>query len=278
MTLDFIVRFICFPRYLTAPFSCPLRPLTYRVSKGPDAGAWYNEFFLRGSPEEMKNMLRVKIKGNRPGPLLEEVEDPNFYSMPPLPTQTSSPMITRLLRECKPGPVPSRRVSVDMPPAEMAAHAGPAQLFPEPALSRRTSSSSRSSNSTPDNDLLSMELNMLNKRQRSLPSTVSLYNQMPFMPPRFDYQATSSTVFSHCPFYGNKSNAHQMSEANPRPFIDHALCQTIDNVSSSAAVTQDEESNKKMAATAGLEPLPFNDADNHSDDFASFIDSTIQIV
>lgn len=129
-----------------------------------------------------------------------------------------------------------------------------------------------------------MELDMLNKRndilkrQLSLPANVGLYSQMPFMPPRFDYQSTSLTVFNRRHFDG-KSSAQKMSEANPRPFFkDHAFCQTIEAVSSSAAATQNDESNKKMPATAGLEPLPLNDADNHSDDFANFLDGAIQIV
>ena len=46
---------------------CNVVPLVQgfkRIRSGVDSGAWYNEWFVRGSPHEMKNMVRVKIKGN----------------------------------------------------------------------------------------------------------------------------------------------------------------------------------------------------------------------
>ena len=46
---------------------CNVVPLAQgfkRIRSGVDSGAWYNEWFVRGSPHEMKNMVRVKIKGN----------------------------------------------------------------------------------------------------------------------------------------------------------------------------------------------------------------------
>ena len=33
-----------------------------RLSAGPAAGTWYNEFFLRGYPNSTHGMVRVKIK------------------------------------------------------------------------------------------------------------------------------------------------------------------------------------------------------------------------
>ena len=49
--------------------------------KGIDAGAWYNDHFLREQSEEMKNMVRIKIKGKAKLDPMDE-KDPNFYSMP----------------------------------------------------------------------------------------------------------------------------------------------------------------------------------------------------
>lgn len=57
--------------------------MTKRVSRGIDSGAWYNKFFLRGAPQEIKNMDRIKIKGKPSN--CEPEKDPDFYSMPPLP-------------------------------------------------------------------------------------------------------------------------------------------------------------------------------------------------
>ena len=68
-----------------------------RVSKGVDAGAWYNDFFLRGAPEEMKKMVRIKIKGKGKLNHLDDQKDPDFFSMPPLPIITKSAMTGRIL-------------------------------------------------------------------------------------------------------------------------------------------------------------------------------------
>jgi hypothetical protein len=56
-----------------------------RLSAGPDRGAYYHEFLLRGRPEMSKFMLRVRVKTNgirhsTPSPNSNE---PNFYQMPP---------------------------------------------------------------------------------------------------------------------------------------------------------------------------------------------------
>lgn len=61
-----------------------------RLMDGVDAGAWYNEFFLKGNPQEMHKMLRIKIKG-KSGKIshlrdLSYLKEPDFYSMPSLPS------------------------------------------------------------------------------------------------------------------------------------------------------------------------------------------------
>ncbi|KAL7534617.1 hypothetical protein ACHAXR_005999 [Thalassiosira sp. AJA248-18] len=85
-----------------------------RVSKGVDAGAWHNEFFLRGAPEEMDKMVRTKIKGCRPVQLGDQ-EEPDFYSMPPLPSAMASPVPGGLLRNG----TEHRRVSMEGPAPPM---------------------------------------------------------------------------------------------------------------------------------------------------------------
>ena len=58
-----------------------------RLSAGPDAGAWYNEFFFRGYPNSMHGMVRVKIKDRSrlDNPFDDIMKEPDFYSMTPLP-------------------------------------------------------------------------------------------------------------------------------------------------------------------------------------------------
>eukprot|EP00984_Skeletonema_dohrnii_P032171 scaffold25734_cov120-Skeletonema_dohrnii-CCMP3373.AAC.1 len=54
-----------------------------RIGRGDDQ-VWYNENFLRGKPEDMKHMVRTKIKGNT-AVSNEDVRVPNFDDLPPLP-------------------------------------------------------------------------------------------------------------------------------------------------------------------------------------------------
>ena len=57
-----------------------------RMIKGPDAGGYYHECFLRGKPNLIGGMVRVKVKGggNRPKPSEIAKTQPNFYAMPPI--------------------------------------------------------------------------------------------------------------------------------------------------------------------------------------------------
>jgi hypothetical protein len=54
-----------------------------RVPTGEDRDSWFHAHFLRGQPEEMKKIVRTKIKGKQ----LEEAKRilpvPNFYQLPP---------------------------------------------------------------------------------------------------------------------------------------------------------------------------------------------------
>jgi len=63
-----------------------------RLTKGPDAGAYYNELFLRGREDLCPAMNRQKIKGTRHKGANNPDEEPDFYSMPPLdPTRMAQP-------------------------------------------------------------------------------------------------------------------------------------------------------------------------------------------
>jgi len=69
-----------------------------RIISGPDAGAFYNRFFLRGYPEEMAKMVRIKIKGNRTENPSEYLMEPDFYSMlllPPTAEPHAMPLLSR---------------------------------------------------------------------------------------------------------------------------------------------------------------------------------------
>lgn len=59
-----------------------------RVTRGRDAGGYYNEFFLRGRVDLCANMSRTKIKGTRYKAASSPDQEPDFYSMPPFVTET----------------------------------------------------------------------------------------------------------------------------------------------------------------------------------------------
>ena len=85
---------------------CSIRA-SHRIAKGTDSGAWYHEHFLRGAPEKMTKMVRVKVKGKAEGKAEKPKDDPDFYSMPPLPlVNTSRDREGRQRRA-----MPSRRVT-----------------------------------------------------------------------------------------------------------------------------------------------------------------------
>ncbi|KAL7549740.1 hypothetical protein ACHAWF_013004 [Thalassiosira exigua] len=90
-----------------------------RASRGRDRGAWHHDAFLRGRPEEMKRMIRIKIKGAAAAGSGchrgddEDSKDPDFYAMPPLLPSASAHVASS-------GPPPvvgghkPRRVSLEM--------------------------------------------------------------------------------------------------------------------------------------------------------------------
>eukprot|EP00985_Skeletonema_marinoi_P013525 scaffold6728_cov68-Skeletonema_marinoi.AAC.2 len=60
-----------------------------RIGRG-DEQVWHHDNFLRGKPEDMKHMVRTKIKGNT-AISSEDVSVPNFDDLPPLPVCNKRP-------------------------------------------------------------------------------------------------------------------------------------------------------------------------------------------
>jgi hypothetical protein len=52
-----------------------------RLTRGPDAGGYYHELFLRGRFFLTKKMLRTKIKGTKFKASSNPEQEPDFYSM-----------------------------------------------------------------------------------------------------------------------------------------------------------------------------------------------------
>ena len=53
-----------------------------RISRGPDAGAYYHDYFLRGRKGLCVHIRRTKIKGTRIKAMRNPADEPNFYRMP----------------------------------------------------------------------------------------------------------------------------------------------------------------------------------------------------
>ena len=93
----------------------------HRIPSGEDVGAWFHESFLRGQPEQLKSIVRIKIKGSAMFQAKRDLDVPDFYRMPPLPIMKSEcvstvsavkPMHCGLVAPCNLGVLP-RQVSVD---------------------------------------------------------------------------------------------------------------------------------------------------------------------
>ena len=55
-----------------------------RLTKGPDAGSYYHELFLRGRGGLAKRMKRTKVKGTKYKAASNPDAEPDFYKMPPV--------------------------------------------------------------------------------------------------------------------------------------------------------------------------------------------------
>lgn len=61
-----------------------------RIGRGKEH-FWYHVNFLRGKPENMKLMVRTKIKGNLAFTRETLIDEPNFEDLPPLPACDNRP-------------------------------------------------------------------------------------------------------------------------------------------------------------------------------------------
>lgn len=59
----------------------------HRLTTGRDKGSYYHESFLRGRRELCVNMTRQKVKGTKVRRAMAPALEPQFYSMPFMPTK-----------------------------------------------------------------------------------------------------------------------------------------------------------------------------------------------
>jgi hypothetical protein len=62
-----------------------------RLTRGPDAGGYYHELFLRNREYLCKRMTRTKVKGTKFKAASSPESEPDFYTMPPVANQVVTP-------------------------------------------------------------------------------------------------------------------------------------------------------------------------------------------
>lgn len=86
---DFFVRKILPKYFKKCKASSFFRQLNLygfeRITTGFDTGAYYNEYFLRGKLFLARNIVRTKVKGTKIRAASSPQDEPDFYSMSPLP-------------------------------------------------------------------------------------------------------------------------------------------------------------------------------------------------
>ena len=85
-----------------------------RLSHGMDKGGYYHEMFLQNVPQLAKKIQRQKIKGMGPRRPAQPDQEPNFYAMPNLRSESliAPPLHGYVVNGCystpKPGPITLR--------------------------------------------------------------------------------------------------------------------------------------------------------------------------
>mmetsp|Transcript_1991 Transcript_1991/g.3736 ORF Transcript_1991/g.3736 Transcript_1991/m.3736 type:complete len:369 (+) Transcript_1991:54-1160(+) len=277
-----------------------------RLSKGTDAGAWYNEYFLRGAPKEMKKMIRIKIKGNKgkkPNCPLHQVKEPDFYKMPPLPRKNvkkavayNSPSTAAMVQSML-GNI-SRRVSM-----EMAASSSSNEFYFNNTTSMNVSNHGSSQSPTPEqnlslpqNTLPSSSFGIVSPTATAVPptlwniTTTSSHPTDPsmMMPPQ---RLRRRNMFQNP--QQQQTQQHQQVQQPLKPLcpMSSPACCDIEKSKSivtahlmplpfqapSAIVPLEDDSNHGEVPSDGFEPLPLNEQ-VPVDAFANYIDDMIQVL
>lgn len=74
----------------------------HRILDGPDKGAWYHPYFLKGKPSALARVKRTAIKGKgtkNTSPSLSNMA-PNFYEMPPIDIDTPAEAMKAMEYRC----------------------------------------------------------------------------------------------------------------------------------------------------------------------------------
>ncbi|KAK1733132.1 heat shock factor family protein [Skeletonema marinoi] len=213
-----------------------------RIGRG-DEQVWFHDNFLRGKPEDMKHMVRTKIKGNT-AVSNEDVSVPNFDDLPPLPVCDRRP--TAILDEME------HAILTTMPIASGdIARCG---------STMRTVSPPQPGNFTGDNntDHQMIHFNVDCNQDESFQFSGESHHS--------PLQADTNTMDSTQPMHQARTSVEEPSHSTYSHM--NMLREDVNDFCFSPLKQNKED----------FEPLPVIDDNAPCDDFASFIEGAIQLI
>ena len=250
------------PVYQTCLLTLTSYCFNYRIGRGNDQ-VWYHDNFLRGKPDDMKLMVRTKIKGDT-AISSEDVRAPNFDDLPPLPVCDKRPSAILDVMENAILKMPS--------PSGAIAHTGSSMSTVSPPQLGNFFGDTNHQMSMPKTETPCHFNVSCNQDESSF--------QIP-SPPLFHRAVSNESQFMMLPYVPNMHfhlplQADTIKSAQPtqQASIEEPCHPTYsdmmrDNVNDSCSSPLTQNS-------ADFEPLPFMDDNIPFDDFASFIEGAIQ--
>jgi len=248
-----------------------------RSGRGNDQ-VWYHDNFLRGKPEDMKLMVRTKIKG-KTGVSSQDTRIPNFDALPPLPVCDKRPSAILDVME---------NAILKLPNSiRAAAHC-------VSAMRTMSMSHPQLGNVTAGNNYQMM---MLPRTETPCQFTVNHHQDDAFQiqtPPTFHRSVSNTSQMSYEAVASHLLESQFMMQPcvpTTMPSMNHHLPQQeVDYIEPSPAaehqtsvrshnILQDNLSDFSLSSlqhNEDFEPLPFMDDSTPCDDFASFIEGAIQ--
>jgi len=248
-------------------FNRQLHMWGFRRSGRGDDQVWSHDNFLRGKPEDMKLMVRTKIKGNTGGSS-EDMRLPNFDVLPPLPVCDKQPSAILDIMGSVILKLPSTTVAI--------AHCGSAMsAMSHPQLGNLTADNNCQMMALPRTET-PCQFNVNHHQDDAL--------QIPSPPPPFRRSVTDESQFMMQPYVSTMNYLPQQVDRNhiePSPAeAEHQTSVHGLHRLEESHIHKDNPSDFSLISLRhdeDFEPLSLSfDGDIPCDDFASFIECAIQ--
>ena len=244
------------------------------IGRGDDQ-VWFNDNFLRGKPEDMKHMVRTKIKGST-AVSNEDVSVPNFDDLPPLPVCGRRP--TAILDEME-------HAILNMPIASASgaggiAHCGSTMRTVSPPQPGNFTCDTNTNHQmvwpkteTPyhfnvdcnqDESFLELPPPPLFHRTVSGESQFMMHHCVPVVHNHLPLLVPADTMESTQPMHQTRASVEEPSY----PTSSHMLREDVNDFCFSPLKQNKED----------FDPLPVMDDNAPCDDFASFLEGAIKLI